>query len=577
MRCCPPALLACLLLTSCSVETITYEGRPCATNADCGDGTTCDPASKTCAQPRATDGSAVDRPAPGLDKARPDARRDAKAKPDLKPWPDTRATDQKVAPDGGCGGGKPCGAGLDCVAQTCKCVASGSCKGCCDGNLCRALGSAQSVSKCGAGGAKCASCVDQNLCTSDACLSTGKCQQSYNSASCNDGNACTTNDKCAAGSCKGSSISCNDGISCTSDGCDTKVGCTYKLQPGSCLINKTCYQGGTKHPSATCLQCLPAVSKTSWTPAPGCVTTLAGTGQYGCTDGLASKASFYGPLGLAVDSAGTVYVAENSNSVIRMIKGGVVSVLAGACKQTGSADGPAASARFNSPQDVAVDSSGAVYVADNGNNRIRKIYGGKVTTLAGGAKGYANGVGTSARFDSPQSLVSTPSGTLFVVDTINNRVRKIVGNKVTTLAGSGSFGNKDGPLLQASFSWPHGMAMDATGQLFIVEANRVRKISGSVVSTPFKGKGGCAGLSSPNGCAPGIGGKLFIADYSNHRVQVLSAGKLSNLTGTCGTKGVTDGALSQALFNYPFDLARVGKKLYVSDYQNHRIRLIQLP
>ena len=620
-------LLFGLCSAGCSVDKVVYEGRPCETDDHCSGGTTCDLASKTCTRPGAADAgkdlvaaveAGKDGKPPAPDKLKtPDARL-----PDQLKVPDLKVPDQLKVPDAGCpkgytkcglvcanlqtdlkhcgkcnnacpggaadacaggtcrcGTGGSCTKGLTCVAKICRCVAGALCNGCCDGDVCRGLGS-QSATKCGAGGTKCLSCLDNNPCTNDNCSAAGACVHTNNSgSSCNDNDPCTTNDKCQLGKCKGQTQNCNDGLSCTADACDkSKGGCINKVLTGYCAINKACYKSGALHPSMSCLRCLPSESPASWTAAKGCVSTLAGSGQTGCTNGLASAASFNGPTGMAVDASGRIYVAEISNNIIRTIYKGQVSTLAGVCKKSGSADGPAASATFNGPQGVAVDSAGNVYVADNGNYRIRKISGGKVTTFAGSSKGYAEGAALSAKFSSPQDLVSTSSGTLYVVDTTNNRIRRISGGKVSTLAGSGTYGSKDGSLLKASFMWPHTISMDSAGTLYVGESYYVRKISGSQVTTLVKPTAGCVGLSNVQGTAATAKlGKVYIADYSGHRIRVYSLGKLSTLTGTCQTKGSTDGPLSKALFNYPNGLVLRAGKLYVSDYQNHRIRVIVLP
>ena len=607
-------LLLGLLLCGCSVDQVVYQGRPCDSDDQCGGGTRCDPASKTC-QP----GGAQDAGKDGTPKK--DSHKDGKPPaPDTYKIPDALLVDQLKVPDSGCptgtkkcgstcvnlqtnskhcgacnnvcpkaegdtcaggkchcGSGPVCTNGLTCVAQICRCVAGGLCKGCCDGDVCRS----PVVGKCGAGGMKCISCVDTNPCTTDSCSAAGTCVHANTTGACDDKDACTVNDQCMAGKCLGSKKSCDDGLSCTTDSCDkskSKGGCVNTVSVGYCAIGTGCYKSGAINPSSSCLTCQPAQSASSWTAAKGCVSTLAGSGATGCTDGLASSATFYGPTGIAVDAAGRVYVAELSNNVIRTIYKGTVSVLAGVCTKSGSADGPASSATFNGPQDVAVDAAGNVYVADDGNFRIRKISGGKVTTFAGSSKGFADGLALSARFASPQSLVSTASGTLFVVDTTNNLIRRISGGKVSTLAGTGVSGSTDGALLSATFSWPHTISMDPAGNLYIGESYWVRKISGSQVTTLVKPTAGCSGLHSVQGTAADAAGKVYIADFSGHRIRTYIPGlKLSTLTGQCPVKGSTDGLLSTALFNYPNGLALMSGKLYVADYQNHRIRVISLP
>ncbi|QKG54465.1 hypothetical protein [Hymenobacter sp. BRD67] len=167
----------------------------------------------------------------------------------------------------------------------------------------------------------------------------------------------------------------------------------------------------------------------STVPANGTVvSTLAGSGGSGSADGTGTAASFNNPIGVAVDAAGTVYVADQRNQLIRKITAaGVVSTLAGTANFPGSANGTGTAASFNSPAGVAVDAGGTVYVVDQHNNLIRKITGaGVVSTLAGtGTAGSANGTGTAASFNYPAGVAVDAGGTVYVADQRNNLIRKI--------------------------------------------------------------------------------------------------------------------------------------------------------
>ncbi len=219
--------------------------------------------------------------------------------------------------------------------------------------------------------------------------------------------------------------------------------------------------------------------------AEGKVTTLAGGNTEGYKDGAGRDALFRRPAALAVDQAGNVYVADTNNHRVRRISPeGEVTTLAGPTTPgyaAGYADGPTGEARFNSPHSVAVDKDGNVYVADAGNHCIRKITpDGIVTTLAGtNEPGYADGQGTAARFNYPRDVAVDAKGNVYVADTANHRIRKITPDgTVTTLAGSGTPGNADGPALQAQFRAPEGIAVDAGGNIIVADTGnyRIRKI-----------------------------------------------------------------------------------------------------
>jgi sugar lactone lactonase YvrE len=241
------------------------------------------------------------------------------------------------------------------------------------------------------------------------------------------------------------------------------------------------------------------------TPAGG-VTTLAG-GSIGFADGTGAAARFTSPSGIAVDPAGNVIVVDYGNQRIRKIapNGGVTTIFGDGAK--GFHDGNLASAQFSFdhpalndlssslllpirldlrsmffPTGVAVDASGNVFVADYGNHSIRKISAaGAVSTIAGnGAPGFRDGSGANAQFTDPSGIAVDAGGNVYVADQGNNRIRKITpAGFVTTLAGSGSQGLQDGIAGAARFSAPTGLAVDASGNVFVADSNnnRIREIS----------------------------------------------------------------------------------------------------
>jgi sugar lactone lactonase YvrE len=255
------------------------------------------------------------------------------------------------------------------------------------------------------------------------------------------------------------------------------------------------------------------------------VTTLAGS-SYGYADGTGTSARFGGPYGVAVDASGTVYVADNGNHRIRKItisgSTATVSTLAGSTQ--GFADGTGTGARFNLPNSVAVDASGNMYVADANNQRIRKITpAGEVTTLSGsGTPGDANGTGTGAQFKSPSGVAVDASGNLYVSDYGNSRIRKVSSaGEVTTLAGS-TAGYADGEGTAATFRGPVGVTVDGSGILYVADYNnqRIRKVTSSGVVTTLAGSalgsadgtGTSAQFMMPNGVALDGSGNLYVAD-----------------------------------------------------------------
>lgn len=223
------------------------------------------------------------------------------------------------------------------------------------------------------------------------------------------------------------------------------------------------------------------------TAATGMVSTFSGTGLIGSSD-VADSVSFSSPMGVTVDSSGNVYVADYESNIIRKItSAGVATTLAGS-GAAGADDGLDTAATFNLPEAVAVDAAGNVYVADNGNNLIRKVSpAGQVSTLAGsGQRGSANGTGNAASFNSPFGIALDAAGNIYVADSGNNLIRKITpGGTVSTIAGSGARGASDAAGTSASFNTPAGLAIDKSGNIYVADEdnNLIRKISAAGVVT----------------------------------------------------------------------------------------------
>ncbi len=318
------------------------------------------------------------------------------------------------------------------------------------------------------------------------------------------------------------------------------------------------------------------------------VSTFAGNGTLGFTDDMGTAARFYQPTGVALDAAGNVYVADAENNRIRKITpAGAVSTLAGS-GTSGSVDGTGTAAQFFSPRSVAVDASGNVYVADGANHLIRKITpAGEVSTLAGsGEDGFADGEGTAAQFYFPKGIAVDASGNVYVADDINHRVRKITPTgTVSTLAGSTS-GSTDGDGTAAKFNRPTGIAVDALGNLYVADAanHRIRKISSTgIVSTLAgstvgheDGTGSDAEFNNPTGVAVDASGNVYVAEEENGTIRkITSSGTVSTVAGMY-SQGLVNGDAADAKFRWPAAVALdASGTVYVADRGNHCIRKIQ--
>ncbi len=326
-------------------------------------------------------------------------------------------------------------------------------------------------------------------------------------------------------------------------------------------------------------------------------TTLAGlAGNPGTNVGTGSAARFNEPAGVAVDSAGNVYVADYYSDTIRKVTpAGVVTTLAGRAGTQGGQNGTGSGALFNLPNDTAVDTNGNIYVADSNNKAIRKVTStGVVTTLAGGSFGSTDGTNGTARFEDPSGVAVDTAGNVYVADWLASTIRKVtpVGTNwvVTTLAGlAGSSGSTDGTNSVARFKQPSGVAVDSAGNLYVADEynDTIRKMTPmgtnwvvtTLAGTPgitgsADGTNGVAQFAGPEGVAVDGAGNVYVADTDNHVIRkVTPAGMVTTLAGLAGSPGSTDGTGSNALFNIPTAVAVDSNgNLYIADLGNDTIR-----
>jgi sugar lactone lactonase YvrE len=341
------------------------------------------------------------------------------------------------------------------------------------------------------------------------------------------------------------------------------------------------------------------------TPA-GVVSTLAGVaGFYGTNDGQGSAARFNYPAALTVDSSNNVYVADGSYTVRMITPGGLVSTLAGSPGAPGSADGNGSSARFRVMYGIAVDSSGTVYVADTYNQTIRKIsQSGDVAVFAGrtGFSGSTNANGTNALFSAPYGLSVDASGNIFVADNGSDTIRKISpAADVSTIAGlANAQGSADGTNSDARFYRPQAVAVDSSGVVYVADTfnQAIRRISPAGVVTTLAGKPGFQGADDgigsaarfgatfmpqdnslyggPGGIATDPSGMIFVADNYNHVIRKITpGGVVTTFAGTAAPLGTNDGTYSGARFNMPAGICLdTAGNAYVADMINNTVRQI---
>ena len=339
------------------------------------------------------------------------------------------------------------------------------------------------------------------------------------------------------------------------------------------------------------------------TPSPGSIETVVGNGIPGAFGvGLRGpEVSLKTPHGIAADEEGDLYIADyNNHRIVLVDTKGMVSTICGVGRRQYSGDGGSASlAGLNGPADVRVDSEGNIYIADYDSHRLRKIdTAGIINTLAGtGEAGFSGDEGPagSARLDHPVAVAFDSSGTVYIADRNNHRVRRVdKGGRIHTVAGTGAggYGGDGAPGQYALLNVPRGVTVDGQGNLYITEeeGRRLRKVDPAGIITTvagtgraeFSGDGGralSAGLNMLRGVVVDQAGNIYLADGSNHCVRRIAPdGTITTIAGIGGVPGFLGdgGRADRALLYWPSGLALHGNHLYIADSDNHRIRRVTL-
>lgn len=332
--------------------------------------------------------------------------------------------------------------------------------------------------------------------------------------------------------------------------------------------------------------------------------TFAGSGNYGGAGsfsgdgGAANLATLSDPIDMTVDAAGNVYIVDYINARIRKVNtAGIITTIAGTGVQGYGGDGgPATSAKLNGPVSIAIDASGNIYIGDYGNDRVRKINtSGIISTFAGtGVGGFSGdgGTATSAKIDGPMDLTFDGFGNLFIADINNSRIRKVNAlGIISTYAGNGTqaYGGDGGNAINAQLNGPMGIAFDASNNLYIADwqNGRIRKVNSSGIISTYAGTGsfgdsGDGGQATNAQIAPrrlavdAAGNLLFTVNVSYRVRKINSSGIISAFAGTGAGGFAGDGGPALAAhFESPEGITVDGNgNVYIADGVNNRIRIV---
>jgi hypothetical protein len=482
-----------------------------------------------------------------------------------------------------------CGASSTCVNNACAAVVCTANATSCVNSVvstCNGTGTGSTAGvDCAASGQQCVSgtcvtptCVaNSKTCSANAVLTCKADGTGYTSLTCDDGNPCTV-DTCNSGTkaCAYAAMPCDDGNTCTTDSC-LGGACTHASAAGSCNDGKACSTGEI-------------CSGGSCVVPVGTVSTLAGSSTSGIGDGVGAAATLTKPGALVrTTGGGFVFIDYSGRLVRKVMSDGTVKTVAGTTGG-GAVDGPASTSTFQSILGVATAQDGSIWLADAGNNKIRRLStDGLVSTMAGSTTaGIADGTGTVARFNAPGDIAVDRGGVIWVADTGNNRIRRVSpSGVVVTVAGSGIGQTIDGTGLSASFFSPCALAVGGDGLLYIADcgSGAIRSLTSAGVVTTLSGGTG-TGYADGSGSAAKWGSALrmawtsaglVISDGSANRLRKLTFSGMASTLSSNATIGFADGSLTTAQF---YNIAGIAVdnsgSAYLADASNYRIRKISL-